>query len=222
MKVNLINGNIYHLIGDNAYELGSTFIRMEEFYESPFEDIRGKWFSLDYYMDLYAASKNGNFSYFDDWGGFNIPGNSLLDFFDKFEDDLRTKEHNVKQIIEKHILDNDPNFYVIGSTPSADILEHEYAHAKYYLNPEYRGACDYIYEDMPALVKSQISGKLLAMGYDQTKVEDETHAYLATATISDLIDYLGFQEDNLPIKTIRAYQDNLEPLLPIIQTTLFK
>jgi hypothetical protein len=223
MKVDLINDNIYHLISNNQYELASTFIRMEEFYESPFADINGKWFSLDFYMDRYAEANDGKFSYFTDWTGFNIPGNSLLEFFDKFDSDLRTKEKNVRQFIERHILDNDANFYIIGSIDGdSGILNHEYAHANYYLNDNYRIACEKIWQKMPVLTQIHMTDALIAKGYTFSKVEDETQAYLSTATISELFNVLKFDEFNLPIKSIKEYQDNFETIIPIKQVELYK
>jgi hypothetical protein len=220
MKINTINGNIFHFIGDNLYELGSTFIRMEEFYESPFDAINGKYFTLDYYMDLYAESKGGKFSYFEDWYGFNIPGNSLLEFFEKFDGNLRAKEQYVRDVIQKYIEDNDANFYVIGSISSDSALRHEYAHANYYLNPKYREACDGIWDKFSSVAQANIADSLSMKGYAYSKTKDEAQAYFSTATVSELIDVLGFSEDRYPVKFVRQYQDNFETILPIIEVPL--
>lgn len=45
----------------NQYECCSSFMRLQEFYESPFKEIRGRFFKLDQFMDVYAK-KQGNFT----------------------------------------------------------------------------------------------------------------------------------------------------------------
>ena len=92
MKVNLIGDNIFHFSYENRYKLTSSFIRMQEYYESPYNDIRNKYFTLDYYMDVYAKENYGVFSYFEDWNGFNIPGNSIL----KWEEQFRKNEPTLR------------------------------------------------------------------------------------------------------------------------------
>jgi hypothetical protein len=154
-------------------------IRLEEFYESPFKEIAGKYFTLDYYMDLYAK-RNGNvFSYYQDWNGFNIPGNSVLAFYDAFKFDLRPKEVKILGHLSEMISSNNPNFYIIA-THKDDDVDHEIAHAMYYLNPEYKKECDKIYKTVPKQFKDKINKKLKEYGYSNKVYKDETQAYLST------------------------------------------
>ena len=57
---------------NTRYELCSSFMRMQEFYESDIPCIKDNYFTLEKFMDEYAK-KNGGFSYTMDWSEFNIP-----------------------------------------------------------------------------------------------------------------------------------------------------
>lgn len=191
MKINHITPNIIHFDADNRYELCSTFIRIQEFYESPFPEFKGKYFSLDDYMDHYAQSNDNKFTYFEDWTGFNIPGHSLVEFYNIFiKNELgRPKEKFVFESIKEFIdcLDSNSKFYVIG-TVNADklTLDHEIRHACYYLNSEYQQVCKNIYQQLPDDIKKVINDKLTEFGYDKFVFEDETQAYFGSETHKSL------------------------------------
>ena len=81
MKCKEIYPNLFLFTFPNQYELASTFIRLQEFYESPYKEIKGQYFTLEKYMDRYAKDQEDNkFTYFEDWNGFNVPGNIVLKF----------------------------------------------------------------------------------------------------------------------------------------------
>ena len=63
-----IADGIYLLRFETQYEVTSTFLRVQEHYESP--QFHGRIFTLEQYMDWYVA-ENGAFTYFQDWSGFN-------------------------------------------------------------------------------------------------------------------------------------------------------
>ena len=88
MRLKQVYPGLYFLKFPNQYEL--TMIRLQEFYESPYKNIRGKHFTLEQYMDAYAKHK-GNFTYCSDWNGFNIPSIVIQDFFIIFHP-IRDKE----------------------------------------------------------------------------------------------------------------------------------
>jgi hypothetical protein len=78
-----IADGIYLLRFKTQYELTSTFLRVQEYYESP--RFQGRIFTLEQFMDWYAA-QYGSFSYFEDWSGFNVPSTAFQPFFDgKFD-----------------------------------------------------------------------------------------------------------------------------------------
>jgi len=73
-----IRENIFLLDFETQEELTSTFLRFQEFYESP--EFQGKIFTLQEYKAWYTKLK-GKFSYYTDWGGFNIPSRILESFY---------------------------------------------------------------------------------------------------------------------------------------------
>lgn len=200
--------NIYHFIYPNQYELCSSMLRLEEFYESPFKEIRGKYFTFDFYADLYAKRNNNVFSYYTDWNGFNIPGNAVLDFYDTFKYELRPKEVKLLGYLTEHLSKYDSNFYVIA-THKDDDVEHELAHAMYYLNSEYKKNCDEIYKTVPNEFRKKINKKLKDYGYSSTVYIDETQAYFATDKTPPAYKRFGLTKSNTDA-IIKAYKQNFK------------
>lgn len=198
MKITSIAPNIIQFTAKNAYELSSAFVRIQEFYESPFDDIRGHYFSLDTFMDRYAESKGGEFTYFDDWTGFNIPGHALLDFVNKFAAShkyatpLRSKEYTILSPLRKFYDRGDSNFYIIGNVDGDDgAISHELRHAAYYLNPEYKSRCDAQYALLPEEYKAFLHNGLTMLGYHEGVFPDEVQAYLGSSDMDELVDIFG-------------------------------
>lgn len=191
--------HIVHFQFDTQYEMASTFVRLQEFYESPFDNIRGQVFSMDQFMDTYATANGGVFSYFEDWAGFNVPGNVVVDFFSRFSHCLREKE--IKLFMEVNHLPRDGSFYIIGTYISEDkkkcAIEHEMAHAFYYLQKDYRKDVTRMYKRLPTLLQAKISTKLKEMGYTEAVIPDETQAYLSTGDDETLIRLFGLDTDEL-------------------------
>jgi len=66
--------NIHVLLFKNKYDMGMSFVRIQEFYESP--KFSNKIFDLEDFIDWYTLkySEMRGFSYPFDWGGYNLPG----------------------------------------------------------------------------------------------------------------------------------------------------
>src|SRR6202043_78425 len=129
---------VIHVRMKDQEALCATFVRLQEFYESPFDDIRGHYFTLDKFKERYSAG--GPFTYFTDWHGFNVPGHVVERFFELFAD-LTLAE----QMLREATLGYD-RFYLVGShdggDPNEDALEHELVHGTYYLDDDYRIAAN--------------------------------------------------------------------------------
>ncbi len=166
---------VFLLEFDTQYELAATFLRFQEHYESP--RFRGRIFTLEAFMDWYAREYS-SFTYYQDWGGFNIPAEVLKPFYAGSFDPLLDKEKHLLRLFHRE----KGNFYVLGMARegrAADriTLEHELAHALFHTRPDYRREVlatlnDY---DTGALEK-----KLIADGYHRKMLKDEVHAYLLT------------------------------------------
>lgn len=201
MKVK-IQKNTYIVTAKSQYELAISFMRLQEFYESSFDDIRGHYFTTEQYMDRYAE-EFGNFTYTKDWDGFNIPGYIVTEFFNVFKDDLTKHEQELKTLLAPALNPRKKvRFYVIGLHGTGDdsVVNHEKAHAMYYLSTEFNSAmCSHISNISP-FIKNRILVKLKTMGYGENVLVDEMQAYLSTSSWWYLIKKFKF----VPIKTVRA------------------
>jgi len=180
-----------HLHFETQYEVASTMMRLQEFYESPYENIKGVEFSIEEYMDTYANAM-GNFTYTSDWTGFNIPGNIVDEFFETFSV-LLDKEIHLKEIIDKakkKAKIKDEHFYLIASyidkVDGKDVLKHELCHALYYLDPEYSAEMDNNIMDVQENELEVLFKGLITQGYTKEVVLDEIQAYFSTSDMVQL------------------------------------
>lgn len=159
------------------YELAATFLRFQEFYESP--RFRGKVFSLEEYMDWYAET-NGGFTYFEDWSGFNVPSEVFAPFRNGDFDPLLDKERALLRLLAN---EREP-FYVIGVARKGDperrdTLMHELAHGLFYTDENYR---DEVTASLAQYDTRAIAKKLAGEGYHTRVIADEVHAYVLTGS----------------------------------------
>ena len=169
MVKNELAPGIFVIRFKSQYQLASTFLRVQEHYESA--RFKGRIFTLEAFMDWYAE-RFGAFTYFEDWSAFNVPSTALRPFYDGRFDPLLDKEQRLLALFRNT---REP-FYVIGISDEQD-LHHELAHALYYMRPDYRRAVKAAMRkyDTRALVK-----RLNAMGYHRSVLADEVHAYLVS------------------------------------------
>lgn len=174
-KIKLTN-KIYILEFKTSYNLSSTFLRFQEYYESP--KFKGKIFSLKEFKKWYVINspkgrKTGRFTYYWDWTGFNIPSEALMSFYEGKFDPLSEKE---KQLL-KLFKNVKTRFYVIGvfGKKYKNILKHEIAHALFYTSPKYRKKVLKIVSEFNL---KKIKKKLLSTkGYNEGILNDEIQAY---------------------------------------------
>jgi len=170
---------IVHLIFPTQYLMTSSLLRFQEHYESP--KFRGKIFGLEEYMDWYAATHGGTFSYFEDWVGFNFPSHILR----MFEGDYSSKEEAVTLVVDgvmrKHGLDK---CYVLGTAIGGEeAIDHEIAHALYSLYPEYARQVNRLCRTHAEALKP-LEAWLKGTGYHKKVWNDEVNAYLLTGLSS--------------------------------------
>lgn len=164
--------------------LNAAFMRPQEFYESPFPEIRGKTFTDEQFAARYPA---GSYS----WDGFNIPGYVLVNFFALFNT-TEAEEQIDYSLVGKAGGDGRP-FYVIAVHRGEEVA-HELAHARWFLDDQYQRTAkrlvNHAWVKYPKAMRA-LCEWLRAKGYDISVEEDECHAYLATTDAA----YWG---DNLP------------------------
>lgn len=182
-----IHKNVIRIDYDDEQTMCRAFLRFQEHYESPNKKFRGKIFTLGEYRKWYTE-KEGAFSYYQDWGGFNWPDYVLDPFLEGLFDPLLPEEEMVVNIL-RHI----PRpFFVIG-TSGEEALYHELCHALYYLNPRYRKWVDETLADQSQL--KGITRWLKKSHYDNSVMIDEQNAYMATDQ-----SYLDEQDVDYPIE----------------------
>ncbi len=177
----ILKGPIIHLEYPTQEAVSGALVRMQEFYESPLPGIRGNTFSFQEYAEANKRANGGKYLY--DWDGFNIPGNVVRDFFDRF-DPLSADERAIKeQVIPKNV---SPWFYLIAThadDDDKDTLGHEICHAFFYLSDDYRGGMEKLIEKFRVENPDTfgcLRAWLIDRGYDESVLTDEMQAYLAT------------------------------------------
>lgn len=164
---------IFLFLGDTPADLGRPFVRLQEYFESPSKLFRRKLFTLKKFKAWYAEHHGkGKFSYYTDYNGYNVPGDIVNAFFCLYADSLTSDEISLLKMLTKTSSD----YYVIGSpSDSADTIDHELAHAFWYLFREYR-------EGMISMMESYDFGSIFRYlrkrMYATDMLADEASAYL--------------------------------------------
>lgn len=163
---------IYLIESNSRQILAETFMRFQEYYESP--EFKGRVFSVEDFAHWYAR-KFGAFTYSRDWYGFNIPSKVLEPFrLGQFEP-LTALEQKLLDICK----DAQGDFYLIGATPNAEYftetIKHEFVHGAFHVNSSYR---DEVVSCIQEHKIKTINKALYKMGYHSDVFEDETNAYV--------------------------------------------
>jgi hypothetical protein len=211
LKLKEVAKDVYYITARTQYELTSTFMRLQEFYESPYGEIRGNFFTHERYMDIcaYGTKRSGKdiaFTYFQDWNGFNVPGEVFDEWVDIFNEHyLWDKEQALIDLIDEQ--NPDSWYYIIGTNLEGDHndYDHELSHAMYYLNPEYTEEQTKNLGRLSERVRSQLKDYIMNYGYRIDVVDDEIIAYLSTNTMSETKDMMGGV--TIPWRTILKFQE---------------
>jgi len=201
---------------DNQYDLCMSFVRMQEYYESP--EFKGKYFTLEEFMDWWSngmSRTRGSFDYPSRWNGFNLPGNVILNWlFICDEDVLRLKEYKMMcRLAKKFKIDvegvtNGTGFYmclkdkldgvyVIGchkkDPDKLETVDHELAHALYTLNGDYKKKCKKLLRSLKKgdFIYKKAYEDILDKGYDKSVIDDELQAYFSTGDEYGILQQFG-------------------------------
>ncbi len=182
--LNEIKPQVFLLDFDDRYDAGMSFLRFQEYYESPNPKFRGKSFTIFEFMKWYSqAYGNGTFSYPKDFCGFNIPGYIIADALNHMDERPNEYDHFMSKI-DDDIGKSVQNYYLIGvSESNQKTIDHELAHAYFYLNSKYRKDMKKLVADLPAKTRDGIFAELKKMMYDKKFYIDECQAYLSTSVI---------------------------------------
>lgn len=186
------NYNFYQLLPgifllkvDGNADLAHSFLRVQEFYESVNDDIRGKAFTLNQYKDWYCTqSENKTFSYGEDWKGFNVPSSVIEECY------TLNKERTLEDVFflsicekAKHLANEQGlnSYYLLGVRKGdTKVLQHEIAHGLFSTNAEYRKIMTNKIQEVDSSVMEWLYNDLKELGYGPNVYIDEAQAYLST------------------------------------------
>lgn len=171
-------GAIIHINFPTQAELMGSFLKVQEFYESP--EFAGKSFTRAEFEAWYMKSRGAStFTYLEDWTGCNIPGRVVSAFLVKpgFAAESE-QEFAFNKLLVDIAADNGDNFALIGTFGATqDALRHEFAHALWALDKDYRSVAQAALAKVPQPIREDITRMLSAKGYGPAVLEDEMHAY---------------------------------------------
>lgn len=173
---------VIHLVFTHQKDLSFAMCRLEEFYEGPHDNIKGKYFSLETFFDTYCDD-SGDLAYYYSWDGFNVPRSAVNKFEELFSPHGLTRR---EQLILDEVKKHDAQYLIATSISTIEsTVDHEVAHALWATNPEYKAACQEALKSMTGVSKRYFTKLLLSEGYpsDPAIMEDEHHAYIATASV---------------------------------------
>ena len=207
MKYSLtkVQDKIWHLTFDCRYDLSMHFLRYQEFYECPNSKFRGKKFTIFEFMKWYSFKySDGCFEYPIHWAGFNIPIKIFKEIKNIGIDDRNQYDIFMYKIYDQIKKVDGEDSYLIGTYSKEagnSTFEHEFAHAMYALNKNYK-------KEMDLLTKSINTTSAYSyfseMGYTKKVFKDEFQAYASEVAI-DNAKLLGLTKQQKE-KYVKVYQ----------------
>jgi hypothetical protein len=212
-KVIEILPKIYGAVIPDDYDRAMLFCRYQEFYESPYKKIRGKYFTLIEFMRTYVKERKANiFTYPWDWTGYNIPSSTLEManniFYKETEYDVIMNDIYFYCAIDSQNRNNGTkcHWYLIGADNfSSKTMDHEIAHGLYFTNKKYKKSCDLLVSEIKKKDYNSVRKALIKMGYvdDSKIIDDEIQAFFSTGL------YKSFDNDNNR-KYVKGFQNNFK------------
>ncbi|MDD2680404.1 MAG: hypothetical protein PHO03_06370 [Candidatus Omnitrophica bacterium] len=215
-----IADSVYLLVFDTQYELSSTFLRFQEYYESP--KFRGKIFQLKDYKEWYSKLKGG-FTYYTDWSGFNIPSYVLEPFYQGEFKRISKKEKVILDMFKKEKSD----FYIIGVCLNRKKekktvkenqgleIKNELANGLFYTNKAYKDkVLETIHEFNVNKIKKSINQS--AVGYCDEVLDDEVNAYVIGSGLKGIPKSLRSRLENLYKKYLRISHAKSQKCLQLL------
>ena len=187
-KIEEVRPNVFAVIVKDHYHRAMLFCRVQEYYESPNPEFRGKNFSIWDYIEWYSRRNNDVFTYTFDWGGFNIPLKTAWDCYEKLKETETPYDKVMDEIIRTIEMTmfnkkntRNWNAYIIGAdSTESDTFEHEICHGLYATNKGYKELVDEVTIAIPLKDYQTFRKNLLRMGYNGIVIDDEIQAYLST------------------------------------------
>jgi len=153
-EIKEVRDRVFAVIMKDNYARPMTFLRVQEYYESPNPEFRGKHFNI------------GVRSLSDSWKS-------------KWDETMKDIVWEVQSRMFNKKSRRDMNAYIIGASDTENsTFQHEVAHGLYYTNKEYKELMDEITQTIPLAHYLKFRKNLAKMGYTETVMDDEIQAYL--------------------------------------------
>jgi hypothetical protein len=187
-------------------ELALAFCRVEEYYEGN-PKVNGKYLTLEDFIDAFTTD-DGKINYFHYWTGFNIPGNIFSQWFKQKSSQQTKWEIAIAQEVSKKIDFTKPYYVIGGKKGDMNVIDHELAHALYFMNEFYRGEMETLNYDFFKQYRKEYSKmvkKLKKMGYGDNVIRDEVQAYMSTSKKKELVDKFDL-DYNTVLPMVKQYR----------------
>lgn len=165
---------------DSQDELGLTFMRFQEHYESDNPLFRNNVFTQGQLKRWYSETYGSN-SYHSHWIGFNFPSKVLMPFKEGLFDPLTIEEQRLLDLFKYR----SDNFYIIGAQNNST-LRHELSHALYASNPKYKNEIEKFLLKNKNKLKQSLK-YIKDKGYCDGVLFDEMQAYITDNDDNELI-----------------------------------
>lgn len=196
-EVKEIRPRIFGVSIKDHYQRTMLFCRYQEYYESPYEEIRNKFFTWEKFMMVYKTkTKKEYFSYPVDWVGFNIPSKIVSDAILKFSmrnwgpyDEIMSDIYHYCENYPLRFEKPRTKWYLIGAdTFKSSTMNHEIAHGLYYTNNQYKKNCTELIDEIKPEHYEKLKKKLIKIGYvdDKKIIDDEIQAFMSTGLYKGL------------------------------------
>ena len=173
-------------------DLALAFCRVEEYYEGN-PRVNGKYLSFVDFIDAFMTD-DGKLDYFHYWTGFNIPGDIFMKWSQNNMSDKTYWEIALADAVYKKIDFTKPFYIIGGKKGDMEVIDHEIAHALYYMNTEYKDLMDTANYQFYKNVRGEYSKMVKAlkkMGYGDNVIKDEVQAYMSTSGKKELVEKFG-------------------------------
>lgn len=180
-KISEVKPKVFAVVIEDGYDRAMTFLRVQEFYESPNKKFRGKNFSIWDYMKWYSTEYGKGFTYGTDWSGFNVPLEIAYNCYDTLTDRYTDYDEVMETIIHKlyELNGDEVDGYIIGAgNTDGDTFKHEICHGLWYTNSAYKKDAMGLLTIIDEEDYEMFENNLLDMGYTDKVINDEIQAYL--------------------------------------------
>jgi len=189
VSVYQITENVFCAAFGDFFDLAMTFMRANEFTESPDPKIRGNPLKLIELIKLYSMESGGSFNYAAEMGAFALEKSQIRKTIRGGLAD--TSEHDFRMLaLFGYCSAMCSGDWVLIGIPlekdSIGFFAHELAHAFYAQNKSYRSMCDTLVSEMSTESRQYLFDSLASHGYASDVLMDEAQAYLSTGVFDNI------------------------------------